>query len=236
MISVCMAVFNGEKFIKQQIDSILSQLKEDDEIIISDDGSSDKTLVILSAFKDERIKIFHHSRIGKNNLEKCTNNFEYCLSKASGEFVYLADQDDIWRHDKVRVCNELLEHFDVVISNQLYINEVNKELDYINLKKNKVYGGLIKNLIKNSYVGSCMCFKKTILHKALPFPKNILLHDCWLGMVAEAFYNVKIVSDNLVYHRIHDNNLSSTGFKSNLRFEQKLLLRYHLVKGIISKI
>ena len=60
MISVCMATYNGERFIKEQIDSILPQLSQDDELIISDDGSTDRTLEIIASYKDERIKVFHH--------------------------------------------------------------------------------------------------------------------------------------------------------------------------------
>ena len=62
MISVCMATYNGERFIKEQIDSILPQLSEDDELIISDDGSTDRTLEIIASYKDKRIKVFHHHK------------------------------------------------------------------------------------------------------------------------------------------------------------------------------
>ena len=64
MISVCMATCNGERFIKEQIDSILPQLSQDDELIISDDGSTDKTLEIIASYKDVRIKVFHHNKTG----------------------------------------------------------------------------------------------------------------------------------------------------------------------------
>jgi len=84
-----MATFNGERYLKEQLDSILSQLGDEDELIISDDGSSDKTLEIIHAYKDKRIRFFHNRRKG------IANNFENALSRARGEFIFLADQDDV---------------------------------------------------------------------------------------------------------------------------------------------
>ena len=97
MISVCMACYNGEKFIQEQVDSIICQLGLDDELIISDDGSNDRTLDILFSYEDSRIKILHnracHGFVG---------NFENALSHAKGDYIFLSDQDDIWKKEKVQ--------------------------------------------------------------------------------------------------------------------------------------
>ena len=102
-ISVCIATYNGEKYIKEQLESIIHQLGEYDEIIISDDGSNDKTIQIIENFKDTRIKIFNHSpnRKTKYKFDLTTRNIENALSKAKGDFIFLADQDDIWIKNKV---------------------------------------------------------------------------------------------------------------------------------------
>ena len=96
MISVCIATYNGEKYIKQQLLSILKQIKVNDEIIISDDHSTDKTFNIIKSFNDTRIKFFLNNK-GKGY----TRNFENALEKAHGDIIFLSDQDDIWIDNKV---------------------------------------------------------------------------------------------------------------------------------------
>ena len=128
MISVCMATYNGERFIKEQIDQILPQLSQDDELIISDDGSTDRTLEIIASYKDERIKVFHHQKKGNKyypTLSLCysTSNFENALQQAKGDYIFLSDQDDIWEKNKVKICVELLRNYDYVIHNFSVINE-----------------------------------------------------------------------------------------------------------------
>ena len=89
-ISVAMATYNGEKYIKKQIESILINLNKDDELIISDDGSKDKTLDIIKSIKDKRIKIISGPKQG------VIKNFENALNNCTGEYIFLSDQDDIW--------------------------------------------------------------------------------------------------------------------------------------------
>ncbi|MDE5758415.1 MAG: glycosyltransferase, partial [Allobaculum sp.] len=91
MISVCIATYNGERYIETQIRSILDQLNEDDEIIISDDSSTDRTLDIIRSLNDSRIKLF-----AGNKFHSRTFNFENALKQATGDFIFLSDQDDIW--------------------------------------------------------------------------------------------------------------------------------------------
>ena len=96
MISVCIASHNGEKYIKEQVDSILCQIGSDDEVVISDDGSTDKTLAILEAYNDPRIKVFRyvHPCMYRYNFDYATHNFENALHHAKGDIIFLADQDD----------------------------------------------------------------------------------------------------------------------------------------------
>lgn len=114
MISVCMATYNGAKYIKEQIDSILCQLSDSDELIISDDHSTDVTCEIVNSYCDKRIKLF------ENTLKKgVTHNFENALVHASGDVIFLADQDDVWLSDKIECMTEFLKQgqYDVVMSN-----------------------------------------------------------------------------------------------------------------------
>lgn len=97
MISVCMACYNGQKYIRQQIDSILSQLKENDELIISDDGSKDLTCEIVLSYHDPRIKLLHNTK-----EHGFIGNFENALRCAKGDIIFLSDQDDVWKKIKFR--------------------------------------------------------------------------------------------------------------------------------------
>ncbi len=117
-ISVCMATFNGEKYLKRQIDSIIQQLSSIDEIIISDDSSNDDTLKIIDDFNDFRIKKY----IG-NKFYSPIYNLENALSKSTGDYIFLADQDDIWESNKVEVMIDYLQRCDLVVSDASVIED-----------------------------------------------------------------------------------------------------------------
>ena len=90
-----MATYNGAKYIKEQLDSIIPQLREDDELIVSDDASKDDTLKIVESYNDPRIKIFHNENHG------VAHNFENAMREATGDLIYFADQDDVWLPGKL---------------------------------------------------------------------------------------------------------------------------------------
>lgn len=96
-VSVAMATYNGEKYLEQQIDSILMQLGSDDELIISDDHSSDRTVAIIEKYinNDHRVKLFMNEESG------VTSNFENAIKRTQNEIIFLSDQDDVWKPEKV---------------------------------------------------------------------------------------------------------------------------------------
>ena len=104
MISICIATFNGEHYIKDQLLSILPQLTVHDEVIISDDNSSDKTIKIIEEFNDLRIKIYYNNPLKKGY----SNNFENALSKSNQQLIFLCDQDDIWFNNKIQIYKSKL--------------------------------------------------------------------------------------------------------------------------------
>ena len=110
MISVCIATYNGEKYIFEQISSILSQLGKDDEVIISDDGSTDDTIKIIESICDNRVRLLINN--GKHGF---VSNFEKALMKSKGDFIFLSDQDDIWKSNKVQVVLKSLNKYDLVV-------------------------------------------------------------------------------------------------------------------------
>lgn len=118
LISICMATYNGGKYIREQMDSILAQdlslwPDAEMEIIVSDDGSTDDNIKLLESYNNPRIKIFHHTNNGKkhkyyNALYRATANFSYAMQKAKGDYIFLSDQDDVWLPNKVAVALEAL--------------------------------------------------------------------------------------------------------------------------------
>jgi glycosyltransferase involved in cell wall biosynthesis len=226
MISICLATYNGEKYIKEQIDSILIQLGENDEIIISDDGSVDNTLNIIYEYNDNRIKIF------ANKAQNAISNFENAIYHAIGDVIFLSDQDDVWVKDKVKICVEALKDVDLIVAD---CKIVDTELNIIQpsfFKINNSKKGLINNLYHNSYIGCCMAFKRKILKEALPFPKNIPMHDSWIGLVCELFYKSLFLPVPLILYRRHDHNVTQTAFKSPNYISKKILFRWNLIKYI----
>lgn len=208
MISVCLACYNGQKYIKQQIDSILCQLGEADELIISDDGSKDDTLEIIHGYNDRRIKILTNHNHGVNN------NFENALSFASGEYVFLCDQDDIWMPNKVKITIEALQKYVMVVHNARLIDGDGKQMGktYYECTPNK--SGFWGNLWKSRYLGCCMAFRSSLLKELLPFPKNVFGHDYWIGLYTDCKYHVHFMDDVLICYRRHENNVSTSSEKS----------------------
>lgn len=232
MISVCIATYNGEKFIKEQLNSILNQLEINDEIIVSDDKSTDNTIHIINSFNDPRIKIinFNRNKTGYKNSELVSSNFENAIKNAKGDYIFLSDQDDIWREDKIKVISPLLDKNDLVISNaNLIINgQVNHNKYWFTDKLP------IKNycLRRGKYHGCCMSFRKEMLKYILPFPQKLTLHDSWIGLICELMGRTYFINMPLIFYRIHQNNASTI----NNSFIYKLTYRINLLFKIYYKV
>lgn len=230
MISVCIATYNGEKYIKEQLTSILSQLSDQDELILSDDCSTDNTLEIVRAFNDSRIRILEGRRFGSPAF-----NFENALKNATGDVIMLSDQDDIWREDKVEIILERLRHYDLVFSDALVI-DAEGQIIRSNFFTKKPWKCIPCTILSNKYLGPTMAFKRTVLEKSLPFPKRIPMHDQWIGMVARIYYTTEYIDIPLIGYRRHGNNASYCGEKSKNNLLRKILFRINLVVAIISKV
>ena len=230
MISVCMATYNGEKYIKEQLSSILSQLSEKDEIIVSDDSSTDKTVEIIESFQDKRIKILKNNKFRQPNL-----NFENALKYSKGDIIFLSDQDDVWVKNKVEIILNQLKKYDLIVSDAFITNEklnITNESLFSEVNSNR---GILKNIIKNTYYGCCMAFKRKVLKKALPFPKTREIgHDLWLGIIADRYFKVKFLKEKLIYFRRHENTLTTIK-KSKRRLIVKLLGRVKVLYYFLKK-
>lgn len=230
-ISVCMATYNGEKYIKEQVDSILKQLGANDEIIVSDDGSKDATLDILKGYRDDRIKIYHHVSGGSNSFERATNNFENALKHAAGDYIFLSDQDDIWTDDKVQIMAEGLKN-NLIVHCQLSPFGANKDNE-CGLRIDKI-NGFWNNLYSLPFAGCCMAFRRPLLEVILPFPKGIIAHDAWIGMVGIASRRYCFLDDICQLYRLHGDNVSGISKSTNCVIS-KLRYRWTILRNIFKR-
>lgn len=240
MISVCMATHNGEKFVRQQIESILSQLGDEDELIISDDGSTDKTIDIIKGILDNRIHLIKHQRDKTNLLpiHLVTTNFENALKLAKGDIIFLSDQDDIWTKDKVHVSLDYLinKGYDYVVSD-CYITDSN-----LNVITNTRFDGSVtlnrwKALISPTpYQGSCAAFRRSVLEKALPFPPGLQSHDRWIGFIASFKFKYAIIPEKLLFYRRHNSNVSTATEKSKSGCIYKITTRLQYISRLINRL
>jgi glycosyltransferase involved in cell wall biosynthesis len=226
-VSIVIATYNGETHLKEQLESIFIQLPENSEIIISDNGSTDNTIEIIQQYNHPKIKLLI-------NKEKkgVINNFEHALSFATGEFIFLSDQDDVWLPNKIEVSLKHLKSFDTVVSNCTIVNH-NLEViipSWFQVKKSGK--GLIRNLRASTYMGSCMAFRRRVLKLALPFPAQLPMHDIWLGFVSDLFFESVFIEDKLILYRRHTSNSSNTGGKSNYDLINKIRFRLNVLKHI----
>lgn len=240
MISVCIPTYNGEKYIREQLNSILCQIGENDEIIISDDGSSDLTIEFLNSYNDKRIKIFHHVnhkvRKSKFRFNLTTRNMENALKNAKGDFIFMADQDDIWEINRIEKMLPFLNQYSLVLNDCTVVDEDKKIIHESYFEINKSKGGVFKNLIKNSYLGCCMAFSKESMNFFYPFPKVAIPHDIWIGLMNEIYGRVYFLDEKLVLYRRHDNNLSYSSGTSNFSFWYKMEYRIMLLFAILSRL
>lgn len=228
MISVCMATYNGGKYIKEQIDSILPQLGENDELVVSDDGSKDNTFSIIESYGDERIKLLYNH--GKHGF---VGNFENALKQCKGDFIFLSDQDDIWKENKVSVVMGKLKDYSLVIHDAEIVDGegISKGFTYSSGMHHS--SSFLMNLWKTRWLGCCMAFRREVLNYCLPFPNKIEGHDYWIGMMGMLKFRYLFMPDVLICYRRHGGNVSPSGEKSpNSLFYKIFVKRWNLLKAI----
>lgn len=230
-VSVAMATYNGEKYIRQQVDSILSQLDSEDELVISDDHSSDGTLSIIEQYmkEDPRVKLFMNEESG------VISNFDNALKHTQNDIIFLSDQDDIWKPEKVKTVKSYYEKnpkVQMIMSDITVVdNDLNTTIDsFYEFRGSR--SGVIKNIVKNSYIGCAMSFRKELKEQILPIPRNVPMHDMWIGLVADMNKSALLIPEKLIYYRRHDANVTSVENTSSLK--EKILWRFQ-ISGLLLK-
>jgi len=227
-LSICIATYNGGKHIKQQLESILHQISDDDELIISDDSSTDNTISIIKSFQDHRIILYENQK-----FQSPIFNFENAIKHSKGDIIVLSDQDDIWRSNKIQLIRSTINNDEILLrmynGNCIDNNETiiqSNLFDYIGVQY-----GLLSNIKKNSFIGCNIAFSSKLKNIILPFPKDIPMHDMWIGSCAYLFGEVKFIDEKIFSYRLHDNNY--TGAKTS--FIQKFKWRIKLIKNLIKR-
>lgn len=208
-ISVAVTTYNGETYLKEQIDSILENLREQDELIISDDGSKDATQEIIG----EYLKKDHRIRLVEGPHQGIKKNVEHAIKQCTGEYIFLSDQDDIWKKDKVKTVMEIFEreHCNLVIHDAEVIEADNQEKILMSsfMEFRDARAGVWKNILKNSYIGCCMAFKAELKEVILPIPQDIEMHDQWIGILNDFCHKDScFLKKPLILYRRHGNNNS----------------------------
>jgi glycosyltransferase involved in cell wall biosynthesis len=234
-LSVCMATYNGSRFIKEQLESILGQLLADEELIISDDGSTDDTLAVISEFNDPRLRL-----LKGRNFKSPIRNFEYAIQHADGEIIVLADQDDIWQPGRLDLVRKKLApkigSIALLMMDAELIDATGDSLGNTLFAQNRVGAGLIKNVYNNTYTGCCLAFTRQLRDVSLPFPNRLPMHDMWLGLLAELCGTVEFAPQIVTKYRRHGNNTSfvRAGVVEQVRRRVFLVIyllqRYRLIK------
>lgn len=250
MVSIALTTYNGAKYLREQLDSILLQTIQDFEVVICDDRSCDSTWCILEEYarKDSRFKIYRNEK----NLG-FLRNFEQAISLCTGDYIALCDQDDIWLNNHVQILLEHISDYTLCGANALLVDGDNKDLnitlldtlgvDYLPQNQEDFEFFLFHS---NVFQGAALLFKKELISRALPFPENVEFHDHWLALVACSMDGVNYVNVPVLRYRQHGMNVTDnkkfslfgkitetltnkqkrTGIKKNRESMKNVLLSY----------
>jgi glycosyltransferase involved in cell wall biosynthesis len=227
MISVLLTAYCGEKYIGEQVASILPQLQPGDELLISDDSPDNATHDAIfkvvdcldDSFFDENICITYSAF---NENPGVIGNVEHLLERARGDIIVLCDQDDVWLPGK-------LDHVRDLQGCALFVHAAHTTDECLNITgKVCAKPGLLRNIMRNTYTGCCMAFTRELLPRVLPFPNNIPMHDQWIALQAEKHGRVTVQDEPLILWRRHAG--TQTGQHTTLR--QKITWRIALIKAL----
>lgn len=225
-ISVCMAAFRGERFIATQLRSILVQLSPDDEVIVVDDRSDDKTCEQVRSLWDPRVRLIE--RAANQGVAK---TFEQALTCARGSVIFLSDQDDIWAPNKVEtILRAFADHPQVtlVATDASLIDHDGAPVGSSYYEwRGKFHSGFLSNLVRCKFLGCTMAFRSELLPLVLPFPSDShVLHDLWIGTVNSVTKGGTLYLDEpLVQYRRHPGSFTAKKLSPSRRVQ----IRMHLL-------
>lgn len=238
LISVIVCTYNGEKYLREQLDSILNQTYSNIELIIVDDCSTDSTWNIINDYLKHYPKII----VKKNNINLgYIKNFEGAMHLAKGEFIALSDQDDIWDLRKLEILQKHIEEHSMIYSDSEMIDEQGASLDkkMSDIKFLSDINNPAILMTDNCIAGHATLFTKELFINAQPFPIHIP-HDWWLAFIATLYNKIIYIGRPLVNYRQHaDNVIGSVRIKERVRKKkinesEKIKTRLNLFYDIIT--
>ncbi len=209
--SIAIVTYNSSRFFREQLDSVLRCTGPDDEIVISDDGSSDDTLDIFATYskKDSRIHVFQND--GPHGFNgNASNAYSHC----SGRFIFHCDDDNIWmpgKIEKVLAAFEANKEALMVMHDAKIVDESLNEIvpSFFGWRNSKP--GILHNTIKLGYGGSMIAFRRELLPHILPIPQDMpFFADSWIGFMADKYGKSVFIPEVLSLWRRHEGNLSGS--------------------------
>ncbi|MEW6667859.1 MAG: glycosyltransferase family 2 protein [Thermodesulfobacteriota bacterium] len=205
-VSIVLCTCNGERFLREQLDSLRGQSYGNIEILVNDDASNDGTVEILEEYRKAGVLRYwvNPERLG------VVKNFERALGLAEGEYLALCDQDDIWEPEKIEVLVREIDPHPMVFSDASLVDVNGRVIEesnmyYANLQYTP--GHQFHSLLFHNFVqGATTLFRKDLLKWALPIPGHMMFHDWWLAMVASRKGTIRYLPRRLIRYRIHDTN------------------------------
>lgn len=226
-----MATYNGSKYISEQLESILSEMDADDELIVVDDASIDDTVKKIKEICDSRIKLYQNFY----NLGH-VKSFEKAISLSNNYFIFMADQDDVWLKGRVQLmCSKLISNDLVISSNSEFINGYGFDINPLHIGvsevNSKCYIGNILRIFagRGFYFGCAMAFRRDFVAVVLPIPWYVESHDLWIALAANLFRVNLHLDDKTLKRRIHGANSST----ANRAFYKKIKSRFIYLMSII---
>lgn len=233
-VSVCMAVYNGARYLRAQVDSILSQLAPGDELIAVDDASRDRSVEVLAGFGDARLRL-HRNAVNLGVLK----TFEKALRLASGDIIFLSDQDDLWLPGKVAASLHVFEtrpEVTTVVTDATMIDaEGNTFCRSFYAQRGRFAPGPVHNFIANKYLGCTLSFRRGMLEVFLPIPADVPMHDIWFGVLNGIYGRAHFIDQPLVAYRRHAGNASPV-VPLSAGWSRALLWRYRLAKNVACRV
>ena len=232
MISIALTTYNGERFLREQIDSILGQRVSDIELVVCDDGSTDGTWAILSDYhkKDNRVYIYQNE-----HTLGFRDNFLKAISLCKGDYIALCDQDDIWTPNHLELLLKAIGDNMLVCGNSELVDENNKSLcmtlleqeGIVHLPKNSLDVALLVMLNHNPFQGAAMLFRREFIEYALPLPEQADYHDVWFAALSSLMDSFVYVNTPIVRYRMHGDNISGGHERRDPKTAVRRLLRSH---------
>ncbi|WP_313457042.1 glycosyltransferase family 2 protein [Stenotrophomonas sp.] len=224
-ISIAVCTYNGERFLQQQLDSLLAQTLRPDEIIVRDDVSSDATAAIVAAFatRAQAMGIHVDAQVNPENLGY-RRNFQEAITACSGDLIFLCDQDDVWDATKLQRFADVFQtrpELLVLHSNARLIDGEGAPLPgslftSLKIRRSELRGmhdgrAFEMLLRRNLMTGAAMAFRRSLLPQVLPLPAQGWVHDAWIGILAAAMGEVDSLEDCTIAYRLHENNQLGVG-------------------------